>query len=239
MLGLLPVGVILADGDGRVLETNAEARRIWGWNLNRAPSHGQEAAAGLQDSPWHSLQTAAGEPAISMLRPDPYETQEMDIETGDGSRRTIMNAAAPFKDHGGRVANAVVVNLDITYRKRMEDALRHSRALIEGQKEILELIARGADLPAILSALTEFVQFQFEGGRVAIDLAEPVAVGARRSRHLFPRCSPRSAILGDRPAARCDRACPAAAAAGSFHRQRLPRAARAAGRGLRHPGSAR
>jgi signal transduction histidine kinase len=55
-----------------------------------------------------------------------YNEQELVIERPDGSRRTALAHANPFQDDTGRVVGAINILVDITDRKRAEDALREA-----------------------------------------------------------------------------------------------------------------
>jgi len=50
----------------------------------------------------------------------------LEIDAFDGRRKVILNSAAPVLDEDGQVAAALVVNVDITERQQIEDALRES-----------------------------------------------------------------------------------------------------------------
>ena len=49
---------------------------------------------------------------------------EFDVEYPDGSRRTLLGNAIPLLDEAGSSRGAVSAFLDITERKRLEEALR-------------------------------------------------------------------------------------------------------------------
>ncbi len=55
-----------------------------------------------------------------------YNEQEIVVERPDSSRRTALAHANPFCDESGRVVGAVNILVDITDRKRAEDAVRES-----------------------------------------------------------------------------------------------------------------
>jgi alpha-galactosidase len=44
----------------------------------------------------------------------------IDIECFDGSRKTILNSAMPIRNPDGKIAGAIIVNQDITEKRRME-----------------------------------------------------------------------------------------------------------------------
>ena len=55
--------------------------------------------------------------------------EEIEIETFDGSRKTILNSALPVRDAQGEILGAISVHVDITERKRAEQALIRSEKL--------------------------------------------------------------------------------------------------------------
>ncbi len=56
---------------------------------------------------------------------------EIDIERFDGRRATILNNGAPIYDDTGALIGGVVIEIDITERKAVEDALRQANADME------------------------------------------------------------------------------------------------------------
>ena len=44
----------------------------------------------------------------------------IDIECFDGSRKTILNSALPLRNDAGQVTGAIIINQDITDRRRSE-----------------------------------------------------------------------------------------------------------------------
>ena len=55
----------------------------------------------------------------------------IEIECFDGTRKTILNSALPVRDGDGGILGAVVVNEDITERRRTEDAIRRAHDRFE------------------------------------------------------------------------------------------------------------
>ena len=55
--------------------------------------------------------------------------EEVEIETFDGTRKTILNSALPVRDPQGEILGGVAVNVDITDRKQAEQALIRSEKL--------------------------------------------------------------------------------------------------------------
>src|SRR5712692_10495508 len=122
VLETLPVGVAVVDRAGDVLLSNPVSSRIWGGLIVAGPerwgrSKGHWHGSGQQIGPgeWASERALTkGETSLDEL---------IDIETYDGRRRTIENAAAPIRDAQGSIVGALVINEDVTERTRAEEEL--------------------------------------------------------------------------------------------------------------------
>jgi signal transduction histidine kinase len=64
--------------------------------------------------------------ALALEENQGYNDQEIVVECPDGSRRTVLAHANPFHDEAGRVVGAANILVDITGRKRAEDAVREA-----------------------------------------------------------------------------------------------------------------
>src|SRR5437773_2074285 len=64
--------------------------------------------------------------ALALRDAQEHNGQEIVIERPDGSRRTALAHANPIHDESGRLLGAVNVLVDITDRKRAEDALKEA-----------------------------------------------------------------------------------------------------------------
>ncbi|HIK05231.1 MAG TPA: PAS domain S-box protein [Trichormus sp. M33_DOE_039] len=141
ILDLLPVGVIISDAKGQLLELNPAIKAIWGENAPLLDNTSQ----------YHEYKgwwTNTGKPvaahewtlARTLTTGEANLEDEIDIETFDGDRKTILSSAIPICDATGAIINAVTVNIDITERKQIEAALRHSEAIAKARAEELETI---------------------------------------------------------------------------------------------------
>ncbi|NPV87776.1 MAG: PAS domain S-box protein [Anaerolineae bacterium] len=176
ILDILPVGLWLADRQGRLVRSNPEGRRIWGaeplvgreeygvFRARRLPS-GEEVAA----DDWALVHTInEGATVLGEM---------LEIDAFDGQKRAILNYCAPVLDEEGKVEAAVIVNLDITaLRKAEEEKERLSAQLLQAQK--MESIGRLA-------------------GGVAHDFNNWLAVILGRVEKVLPRLSPQDAIYND------------------------------------------
>ena len=124
---ILPVGLWVADGTGRLVRSNPVGRQIWGadqlvgpeeygiFKARRWPT-GEEITA----ADWSLVQTISQGVSVS--------DELLEKDTFDGKKRIVLNYTAPVFDESGKVDAAVVVNLDVTQRIRAEEALRESEA---------------------------------------------------------------------------------------------------------------
>src|SRR3989440_8771641 len=64
--------------------------------------------------------------ALALQGGQDYNGQEIVVERPDGSRRTALAHANPFHDERGNLLGAVNVLVDITERKRAEEALKEA-----------------------------------------------------------------------------------------------------------------
>ena len=135
----LPVGVWFVDRTGRLVHRNQAAQRIWGGGRLVGPAGLHEyrgwwvgSGEAIKPQEWASARAVTdGETSID---------EEIEIECFDGTRKVILNSAVPLLDERGGVAGAIVVNQDISKRKRAEQALRRSEEQTRG---ILDSVSDG------------------------------------------------------------------------------------------------
>jgi two-component system, cell cycle sensor histidine kinase and response regulator CckA len=116
---ILPVGLWFADKEGTLLKGNPAGIKIWGaqplvdpsrygiFKARRFPS-GEEIAPG----DWSLYHTIRG--GVTIV------DELLEIDAFDGEKRVILNSTAPVLDEQGNVQGAIVVNQDVTDRKRAE-----------------------------------------------------------------------------------------------------------------------
>jgi len=159
VLAALPVAVYIADADGNLLQANPAAAKLWGTDM--------PLVAAAQFHPYLGWAADTGEPlqpgdwALSRAvhRGEAVVDQEVDIETFDGARKTILASALPVRSADGRIAGGVAVNVDITHRKRMERDLSEAKELVE---------TRLAQFHATINSMTEGVCFFDAQGEAAL-----------------------------------------------------------------------
>ncbi|MFO7728416.1 MAG: MASE3 domain-containing protein [Desulfonatronovibrio sp.] len=119
---ILPIGLWIADKNGKLIQGNPAGVAIWGaephvdqkeyeiFRARRLPS-GEEIAP----DDWALASTVnKGETIVDEL---------LEIDAFDGKKKIILNYTAPILDSNGEVEGAVVVNQDITERKMAEDEI--------------------------------------------------------------------------------------------------------------------
>ncbi|ADB62889.1 PAS/PAC sensor signal transduction histidine kinase (plasmid) [Haloterrigena turkmenica DSM 5511] len=133
---VLPVGVVVAEADGQIIQANDIAHEIWGGDVFDAesveeyeqyPVWDAESGERVQPDEMTLARVVNGE---EVLDPDIYE-----IEAVDGERRVIRLEGMPVRDEHGEVTRGVATLTDITDRREAQRALEESerryRTLVE------------------------------------------------------------------------------------------------------------
>ncbi len=127
LLETLPAGAYTCDQDGLITYFNQRAAEIWG----REPrlNHPGDRFCGS-----FKLYSAEGAPlrherswmALALHNGRCYNGQEIVIERPDGELRTVLAHANPVYDERGELIGALNVLVDISDRKRAQEALREA-----------------------------------------------------------------------------------------------------------------
>jgi len=113
----MPVGVTIADRDGRLLYRNAALDRIMLGRDVAGPAG--DASTGLR--PDGSRRAPGDWPeARSMATGELGVNEEIRVVRADGTAAVIMQTSAPVIDAANEIVGAVVVTLDVTERKEAE-----------------------------------------------------------------------------------------------------------------------
>jgi PAS domain S-box-containing protein len=131
-LDAAPVGISMADRNGKLLLTNRANRKLWGERLLMAEHTGEYAAWKgwwADGGAHHGQPVQAEEWALARsLRGEDVDNDVVEIEPFDspGERKIIALSARPIRDAEGQVTGGIVAQVDITQQKRTEAALRQA-----------------------------------------------------------------------------------------------------------------
>ena len=123
LIETMPIGVVVADGDGTLVMTNAAAQAILGSPVVGQVSHPERA---------YTPHYPDGSPLPQDDMPLTHALYEgkvvRDVEVliwrSDGTECTVLASAAPVMDEAGKVVSAVTVFQDITEQRYAERRLR-------------------------------------------------------------------------------------------------------------------
>ncbi|MFA7300672.1 MAG: diguanylate cyclase, partial [Sideroxydans sp.] len=87
--------------------------------------------------------------------------EEVEIECFDGTHKIILNSALPIRGSDGAISGAIIVNQDITERKRAEVDIRIAATAFESQESMLITDADGVILK-VNQAFTEATGYTAE-----------------------------------------------------------------------------
>jgi diguanylate cyclase (GGDEF)-like protein/PAS domain S-box-containing protein len=183
VIDILPVGVWVAEGDGTLVLGNAASKKIWG----QTPPVGTHQNGGLKG--WRKdtgkrLEWSDWGLARALAKGETTGNQVIDIESCDGSRKTILDSAAPILSTDGEVLGAISLNEDITEQRAMAETLCESearyRALFEHSIDAILLTRPGGAILAANDAACQLLDYGEEELRAIgrddiVDGADPRA----------------------------------------------------------------
>jgi len=136
VLESLPVGVLIADMDGRICQTNEEVFRIYkSTTPMERDSYGE--ILGWWDSSGNTIKYADGPLARALRQGKASHSETLQIQCFDGTSKMILTSASPLLGIDGRIVGAVVVIQDVTESKKIEGELEH---------RITRLVSLGVEL---------------------------------------------------------------------------------------------
>lgn len=129
LLEAMPVGVIIANADGEIYESNEEARRIWGGIRHIKLEKFDEYKGWWVES---GLRLTAEEWGLAraLTKGESSTNELIDIETFDGQKKTILNSSFPIRAKGGQILGAIVVLQDFSeQREFFNNVARQAKTL--------------------------------------------------------------------------------------------------------------
>jgi PAS domain S-box-containing protein len=138
MMEVLPIGMVLADEQGKFLRFNQASEVVWG---KPTPSPQEIAEYEAYKGWWPDTgQPLAPEDWMlvrAVNRGEVCSGTEVEIETFDGQRKVAFFTAAPIRDDSGVIIGGVATVMDISERKRLEQRTRDSLQALLAMAEAL------------------------------------------------------------------------------------------------------
>jgi PAS domain-containing protein len=117
VLESLPVGVLIADPEGRICQTTEEVSRILNTaDLIDADSYGE--ILGWWDSAGRTLKDRAGPLARALHKGESSHSERLQIRRFNGSEKTIVASTAPLRGIEGRIVGAAILIQDLLAESR-------------------------------------------------------------------------------------------------------------------------
>lgn len=184
LLDKLPAGAYTCEPGGLITYYNQHAVELWG----RAPKlndpvdrfcgsfklFATDGAPISHDRCWM---------ALALQMDEGYNRREIVIERPDGERRTALAHANPIHDDSGRLLGAVNVLVDITDRKRAEEALQEMREQ-ERRRIARDLHDSVLQDLAYAAQIIELAKLEAEGTGLGEELQEGADVVRRAAMEL-------------------------------------------------------
>ncbi len=136
VLETLPIGVLIADADGRVCQVNPEVSRIWG-GARPAETDAYGDFLGWWENDGKLLKAADGPMAHALASGTASRNQLTHISCVDGTSKLVLNSASPLFDLNKEIVGVVVVIQDVTRHKQVEQDV---------QQRIEKLVSAGLEL---------------------------------------------------------------------------------------------
>ncbi len=193
ILDALPLGVFIADEQGRIVEMNDRVYEIWGQEALRASSTKEYGAyQGWWADTGEPLEAEDWALARALHRGETSMAEVIDIERFDGTAGTILNSAAPIADRVGRITGAVAIIQDITTWRAVETALEERTRELEVLNRVSRQLVRTLLMDEVLGVVLQELCGLFEVSAAAAWLVdgEPATGGAEGGRGLLYRCVP-------------------------------------------------
>jgi signal transduction histidine kinase len=136
VIDLLPVGLWIADRDGKITLANPAGLGIWQGTRYVGPEQYHEYKAWWVDT---GKPIAADEWGLSraLRKGETSRGELIRIQCFDGSTKTVRNWAAPIRSDAGEIVGAVAVNEDVTSLQQTQEQLR---VAVRDREEILATV---------------------------------------------------------------------------------------------------
>ncbi len=133
----MPAGIILTNASGSKAKNNHEMNRIWQRTMGVAENI-QEHDYHAFHPDGHEYQPEEWPLSRALLKGEVVIGEEMTFVRGDGTKGVLYACAAPILDANGNTIAGVVIDVDITTQKRVQEELLARQAQVEAQRRLLD-----------------------------------------------------------------------------------------------------
>lgn len=133
----LPIGVLIADVEGRICQTTEQVSRILG-SIVPAETDSYGEILGWWDASGRMLKDGHGPLSRAIRDGETSHSEPLPIRCVDGSSKTILISASPLRGRDGKIVGAVVLLQDLTESKKIIEE--------ELQQRVAKLISIGVEL---------------------------------------------------------------------------------------------
>jgi PAS domain S-box-containing protein len=148
VIATIPTFAWTALPDGYVDFANRYWQEYTGLSVEETQGSGWRVAVHRDDVEVHGERWGA-----ALANGGPFEGEVRYRRAADGQYHWFLTRAVPLRDEQGKILKWYGISTDIDDRRRVE-------AFLAGEKRILEMVAKGDSLSAILDALCRFVEEQ-------------------------------------------------------------------------------
>lgn len=135
----LPLGIVIIDITGRISHMNPAARKIWAVTAYVEVNE-YSMYKGWWSSTGKRIKTDEWASFRAIKRGEVSINEEILIENFAGEMKHILNSAMPLMDEHGNVVGAIMVNEDISDRKRIEAECLRNMDLLETVFSSIDLL---------------------------------------------------------------------------------------------------
>ena len=143
VLNTIPVGVWITDKQGKILQANPAACKIWGVNkenfdlanlnlglISPDTSNPHQFKAWWTDT-GQPIDPQEWAPYLAITKGEIILNECIDIQRFDATRKTILNSAIPLRSDQEEIIGSIVVNQDITEQQIFKQALWENQRLFQ------------------------------------------------------------------------------------------------------------
>ena len=136
VLETLPVGVLIADVQGRICQTTEEVSRILNTeDLTDPDAYGE--ILGWWDTAGKTLRSQDGPLARALSKGESSHSERLQIRRFNGTVKTIVASASPLRGLDGHILGAVILIQDLTESSKIEEDL---------EQRVTKLVSLGVEL---------------------------------------------------------------------------------------------